>query len=82
MGQGLHRRLHAQTEGHAMTFTELEYLLMLAVAVLLWRNVRLDQAGTDAVQAANRYAHFLIKIGKGQGTVIRDGDTFRFEEKK
>ena len=65
-----------------MTFTKLEYLLMLAVAILLWRNAKLDQAETNAIQAANKYAHFLMKIGKGQGIVIRDGDTFRFEEKK
>lgn len=82
MGHDLHQELHDQTEGHEMTFTELEYLLMLAVAILLWRNSKLDQAETNAIQTANRYATFLMKIGKGQGTVIHEGDSFKFEEKK
>lgn len=82
MGQGLHRRLHAEAEGHAMTFTELEYLLMLAVAVLLWRNARLDAAKEEAVDAANKYAYFLQMIGMGKGTVVSHEKGFRFEEKR
>lgn len=63
-------------------FTDLEYVLMIAIAVLLWRNAKLDQAETDAINSANKYANFLIRIGKGEGTVVRDGDEFRFKEKK
>lgn len=63
-----------------MTFTELEYLLMLAVAVLLWRNAKLDQSETDAINAANKYAYFLMQIGKGKGTVKQEGNSFRFQE--
>lgn len=63
-------------------FTDLEYLLMIAVAVLLWRNAKLDRVNSDIVDEANKYVSFLIRIGKGEGTVVRDGDEFKFKEKK
>lgn len=65
-----------------MTFTELEYLLMLAVAILLWRNAKLDAAKEEAVDAANKYAYFLQMIGKGKATVKPHGDDYRYEELK
>jgi len=67
-----------------MTFTELEYVLMIAVAVLLWRNSALNKVNSDAVDAANKYANFLIRVGKGEGTVVKDKDgswTFKPKEK-
>lgn len=63
-----------------MTFTELEYLLMLAVAVLLWRNARLDQAKRNAVYDADRYAYYLMQIGRGKGKVNKTGNRFHFQE--
>lgn len=65
-----------------MTFTELEYLLMLAVAILLWRNAKLDAAKDDAVYEANKYASFLHRIGQGKGTVKADGTGYRYEDLK
>ena len=65
-----------------MTFTELEYVLMIAIAILLWRNAKLNRAKDDAVYAADKYARFLILIGKGKGAVVPDGNDFRFEERR
>lgn len=55
-----------------MTFTELEYVLMLAVAVLLWRASAIQRSLDDARRRADRYADFLINVGKGKGFVIED----------
>lgn len=65
-----------------MNFTEIEYVLFLLVAVLLWRNAKLDQRINQVIDDYNRYAHFLIKIGQGKGSVIKDGDGFVFKETK
>lgn len=66
-----------------MTFTELEYVLMLAVAVLLWRlsvaNRRIDWL----ITRADKYAGFLIKVGKGEGhIVLNEDDMYEFKPKK
>jgi hypothetical protein len=63
-----------------MNFTELELILMLAAAFLVWVNTKLEHARSNAMDAANKYAYFLMKIGKGEGTVINEGDHFRFQE--
>jgi hypothetical protein len=65
-----------------MTFTELEYLSLIAVAVLLWRNAKLDEARRSAIHDAERYAYYLIQIGKGKGKVNKTGDRFHFQELK
>ena len=66
-----------------MTFTELEYVLMLAVAVLLWRlsvaNRRIDWL----VLRSDRYAGFLIKVGKGEGRIVlNENDNYEFKPKE
>lgn len=55
-----------------MTFTELEYVLMLAVAVLLWRGSVMQRRLDDTRRRADRYADYLINVGKGKGSVIKD----------
>lgn len=66
-----------------MTFTELEYVLMLAVAVLLWRisvaNRRIDWL----VRRSDRYAEFLINVGKGEGhIVLNENDNYEYKPRK
>lgn len=65
-----------------MTFTELEYCLMLAVAVLLWRNSVLQGRLYRTVERADRYAQFLLGVHRGEGRVVEDEDGFRYEENK
>lgn len=66
-----------------MTFTELEYVLMLAVAVLLWRISAANRRIDWLVARADRYANFLIQVGKGEGRIVlNDNDTFEFKPRK
>ena len=66
-----------------MTFTELEYVLMLTVAVLLWRISSANRRIDWLVRRSDRYAEFLIQVGKGEGRVVlNDDDTFEFKSKK
>lgn len=65
-----------------MNFTELEYVLMIAVAVLLWRNssmkawVQLEEA------RANKYARWLVDTAKGNGKVVQcDDGTWEYQPK-
>ncbi len=55
-----------------MTFTELEYVLMLAVAVMLWRGSVLQRRLDDARRRADRFADYLINVGKGKGSVTKN----------
>lgn len=55
-----------------MAFTELEYVLMLAIAVLLWRGSVMQRRLDDARRTADRYADFLINVGKGKGSVTQN----------
>lgn len=66
-----------------MTFTDLEYALMIAVAVLLWRTAVLRLDAKLMEHRANIYAGFLIQIAKGEGTVVKNEDgvwTFKPKE--
>ena len=66
-----------------MTFTELEYVLMLTVAVLLWRISTANRRIDFLVRRSDRYAEFLIQVGKGEGhIVLNENDTFEFKSKK
>lgn len=65
-----------------MTFTELEYILMIAVAVLLWRGSVLNSRIAYLTMRSDRYANFLMRIGEGKGTVIQNEEgTWEFKEK-
>lgn len=57
-----------------MTFTELEYVLMLACVVLLWRASVASRKADLEADRANRYADFLMDVGKGNGRVIKNDD--------
>lgn len=65
-----------------MTFTELEYCLMLAVAVLLWRNSVLGHRLYRMTARADRYVEFLLGLHRGEGRVVEDADGFRYEPKR
>lgn len=63
-----------------MTFTELEYVLMLAVVVLLWRLSVANRRIDFLIYRSDKYAEFLIKIGKGQGRVVlNENDVYEFK---
>ena len=67
-----------------MNFTDLEYALMVTIAVLMYRNrvMYIDAMKSEA--RANKYADFLIQIAKGEGTVAKNDDgvwTFKPKEK-
>ena len=53
-----------------MTFTELEYVLMIAVAVMLWRVSAMSRRIDWLVRRSDRYAEFLIQVGKKEGRII------------
>lgn len=64
-----------------MTFTELEYVLMLACVVLLWRASALRRALDIESFRANKYANNLIAIYEGKGKVIKDDEgRYTFKE--
>ena len=68
-----------------MNFTELEYLLMLAVAVLLWRGSVLTRRADNLAVKLDLYANALVAIGKKKGRVVPCADShtgFKFEEIK
>lgn len=61
-------------------FTELEYVLMICIAVLLWRNSRLRAEQADMQDHAARYSYFLLQIYQGKGTVVREDGKLTFKE--
>jgi hypothetical protein len=66
-----------------MTFTELEYVLMLACAVLLWRASALRRALEHEHDRASRYANNLISIYEGKGSVVKDDEgRYMFKHKE
>jgi hypothetical protein len=66
-----------------MTFTELEYVLMLACAVLLWRASALRRALEHEHDRANHYANNLILIHQGKGSVVKDDEgRYMFKHKE
>lgn len=65
-----------------MNFSDLEYVLMLAVAVLLWRNSVLRNAAAQEERRANKYANWLIGVYKKKGKIVQKDDSYYFEESK
>jgi len=66
-----------------MMFTELEYVLLLACAVLLWRASALRRALDRESARANRYADNLILIYEGKGSVVKDDEgRYMFKHKE
>jgi hypothetical protein len=53
---------------------------MLTIAVLLWRISALGRRIDWLVRRSDRYAEFLIKVGKGEGRVVlNEDDVFEFK---
>jgi phage major head subunit gpT-like protein len=66
-----------------MTFTELEYVLMLACAVLLWRASVANRRADIESDRANRYAAFLTDLYEGRGSVVKDDEgRYMFKHKE
>lgn len=65
-----------------MNFTDLEWALMLAVAVLLWRNSVLRNAVAQEERRANKYANWLMDVYKNKGKIVCKDDAYFFEESK
>lgn len=62
-----------------MTFTELEYVLMLCCVVLLWRISVVTTQRNEQRDRADRYCHFLLGVHRKQGRVVEKGDSFYYE---
>lgn len=65
-----------------MNFTELEWALMVTVAVLMWRNRVMYIDAMKSEMRANKYADFLIQIAKGDGKVIQTDKGWAFQPKE
>ena len=63
-----------------MTFTELELLLGLAVGVLLWHISTQNKLIRLLVHDRDTFAHFLMKVGDGEGVVVVKDNTYSFKE--
>lgn len=65
-----------------MNFTDLEYVLMIAVAVLLWRNSSMKAWAESEEYRANKYARWMKEIYQKKGTIVEKDDGYYFEENK
>jgi hypothetical protein len=64
-----------------MNFSDLEYILMVAVAVLLWRNSDVKRWGEREERRANKYANWLVGVYENKGKIVHKDDSYYFEEK-
>jgi hypothetical protein len=62
-------------------FTDLEYILMVAVAVLLWRNADTKRWAMSEAYRANKYANWLVGVYEKKGKIVHKDDSYYFEEK-
>jgi hypothetical protein len=65
-----------------MSFTDLEYVLMIAVAVLLWRNASVKMWAEREERRANKYSRWLIGVYEKKGKIVQKDDGYFFEEIK
>lgn len=65
-----------------MNFTDLEYVLMVAVAVLLWRNASVNMWAQSEERRANKYANWLMGVYEKKGKIVQKDDGYYFEESK
>jgi hypothetical protein len=65
-----------------MSFTDLEYILMVAVAVLLWRNASVKMWAEREERRANKYSRWLIGVYEKKGKIVQKDDGYFFEESK
>ena len=65
-----------------MNFTELEYVLMIAVAVLLRRITAMKAFAASENDRANKYARWLKDVYDKKGKIVEKDDGYYFEEIK
>jgi len=65
-----------------MNFSELEYILMIAVAVLLWRNADTRRWAEHEERRANKYAGWMMGIHDKKGRVVHKDDGYYYEENR
>lgn len=65
-----------------MNFTDLEWALMLTIAVLLWRNASMKLWAKTEEHRANKYARWLVDVAKGEGKVIQTEQGWEFKPKE
>jgi len=66
-----------------MTFTDLEYVLMIAVFALLWRASVANRKADYEEDRASQYANHLISIYEGKGSVVKDDEgRYMFKQKE
>ena len=65
-----------------MTFTELEYVLMIVVAVLMWRVSSVKEWALSEEYRANKYARWMKSIYENKGKIVEKDDGYYFEEIK
>ena len=63
-----------------MSFTDLEYVLMIAVFALLWRNASANLNAAREEARANKYANWLMGVYKNKGRIVHKDDGYYFEE--
>ena len=63
-------------------FTDLEYVLMIAIAVLLWRNASMKMWAKAEEYRANKYARWMTDVYKKKGKIVEKDDGYYFEEIK
>jgi hypothetical protein len=65
-----------------MNFTDLEYVLMIAVFALLWRNTAANMNAMLAEARAAKYANWLMGVYEKKGKIVQKDDGYYFEEVK
>jgi hypothetical protein len=65
-----------------MSFTDLEYVLMIAVFALLWRNASANMNAMREEARANKYANWLVGVYEKKGKIVQRDDSYFFEESK
>lgn len=65
-----------------MNFTDLEYVLMIAVFALLWRNGSAKLWARSEEHRANKYANWLVAVSEKRGKICYKDDSYYFEETK
>ena len=65
-----------------MNFTDLESILLVTVAVLLWRNADVKRWAEREERRANKYANWLVGVYEKKGKIVQRDDGYYFEESK
>jgi hypothetical protein len=65
-----------------MSFTELELVLLVALAVMLWRNADTKRWAEHEARRANKYANWLVGVYEKKGKIVQKDDGYYFEESK